>query len=105
MESMLIDILFICMFAPLLLSLPLIKKSSRGIMIFKLTGIGPALFISEVNGHLYPGRHRTGEERPESCRQSSGENTAHAIGIFKHKDLRAKQNGDIVLIFYILQMR
>ena len=45
-------ILFICMFAPLLLSLPLIKKSSRGIMIFILTGIGVALFISEVNGLL-----------------------------------------------------
>ena len=49
MENM-IYILFICMFAPLLLSLPLIKKSSRGIMIFILTGIGVALFISEVNG-------------------------------------------------------
>ena len=45
-------ILFICMFAPLLLSLPLIKKSSRGIMIFILTGISVALFISEVNGLL-----------------------------------------------------
>lgn len=43
-------ILFICMVAPLLLSLPLIKKSSRGIMIFILIGIGAALFISEVNG-------------------------------------------------------
>ncbi len=49
MESM-IYILFICMVAPLLLSLPLIKKSSRGIMIFILIGIGTALFISEVNG-------------------------------------------------------
>ena len=49
MENM-IYILFICMFAPLLLSLPLIKKSSRGIMIFILIGIGEALFISEVNG-------------------------------------------------------
>lgn len=45
-----IYILFICMFAPLLLSLPLVKKSSRGIMIFILTGIGIALFISEING-------------------------------------------------------
>ena len=51
MENM-IYILFICMFAPLLLSLPLIKKSSRSIMIFILTGIGAALFISEVNGLL-----------------------------------------------------
>ena len=51
MENM-IYILFICMFAPLLLSLPLIKKSSRGIMVFILTGIGAALFISEVNGLL-----------------------------------------------------
>ena len=49
MENM-IYILFICMFAPLLLSLPLIKKSSRGIMIFILIGIGVALFISEING-------------------------------------------------------
>lgn len=45
-----IYILFICMFAPLLLGLPLIKKSSRGVMIFILIGIGTALFISEVNG-------------------------------------------------------
>ena len=51
MENM-IYILFICMVAPLLLSLPLIKKSSRGIMIFILTGIGVALFISEINGLL-----------------------------------------------------
>lgn len=51
MENM-IYILFICMFAPLLLSLPLIKKSSRGIMIFILAGIGLALFVSEVNGLL-----------------------------------------------------
>ena len=49
MENM-IYILFICMFAPLLLSLPLVKKSSRGITIFILTGIGIALFISEING-------------------------------------------------------
>lgn len=49
MENM-IYILFICMFAPLLLSLPLIKKSSRGIMIFILIGIASALFISEING-------------------------------------------------------
>ena len=45
-----IYILFICMFVPLLLSIPLIQKSSRGIMIFILIGISAALFISEVNG-------------------------------------------------------
>ena len=49
MENM-IYILFICMVAPLMLSLPLIKKSSRDIMIFILIGICTALFISEVNG-------------------------------------------------------
>jgi RsiW-degrading membrane proteinase PrsW (M82 family) len=49
MENM-IYILYICMFVPLLLSLPLIQKSSRGIMIFILIGISSALFISEVNG-------------------------------------------------------
>ena len=49
MENM-IYILFICMFVPLLLSIPLIQKSSRGIMIFILIGISAALFISEVNG-------------------------------------------------------
>lgn len=49
MENM-IYILFICMVAPLMLSLPLIKKSSRGIMIFILIGISTALFVSEVNG-------------------------------------------------------
>ena len=49
MENM-IYILYICMFVPLLLSLPLIQQSSRGIMIFILIGISSALFISEVNG-------------------------------------------------------
>ena len=48
----LIYILFICMFVPLLLSLPLIQKSSRSIMIFILIGISSALFISEINGLL-----------------------------------------------------
>ena len=38
------------MFVPLLLSLPLIQKSSRRIMIFLLIGISAALFISEING-------------------------------------------------------
>lgn len=49
MENM-IYILFICMVAPLMLSLPLIKKSSRGIMTFMLIGMCTALFVSEVNG-------------------------------------------------------
>ena len=49
MENM-IYILYICMFVPLLLSLPLIQKSSRRIMLFLLIGISAALFISEVNG-------------------------------------------------------
>lgn len=49
MENM-IYILYICMFVPLLLSLPLIEKSSRRIMVFLLIGISAALFISEVNG-------------------------------------------------------
>lgn len=49
MEGM-IYILYICMFVPLLLSLPLIQKASRSIMIFILIGISSALFISEVNG-------------------------------------------------------
>ena len=51
MENM-IYILYICMFVPLLLSLPLIQKASRGIMVFILIGISAALFISEVNGIL-----------------------------------------------------
>ena len=49
MEGM-IYILYICMFVPLLLSIPLIQKASRSIMIFILIGISSALFISEVNG-------------------------------------------------------
>ncbi len=48
----LIYILFICMFVPLLLSLPLIQKTSRRVMVFILIGISAALFISEVNGLL-----------------------------------------------------
>ncbi len=48
----LIYILYICMFVPLLLSLPLIHKTSRRIMVFMLIGISAALFISEVNGLL-----------------------------------------------------
>ena len=49
MENM-IYILYICMFVPLLLSLPLIHKTSRRIMVFLLIGISAALFISEING-------------------------------------------------------
>ena len=51
MENM-IYILYICMVAPLLLTLPLIQKTSRRIMVFILIGISAALFISEVNGLL-----------------------------------------------------
>ena len=46
----LIYILYICMVVPLLLSLPLIHKTSRRIMVFIIIGISSALFISEVNG-------------------------------------------------------
>ena len=49
MENM-IYILFICMFVPLMLCLPLIHKTSRRIMVFILIGITSALFISEING-------------------------------------------------------
>ena len=45
-----IYILYICMFVPLLLSIPLVNKNSRSIMVFILLGISAALFISEVNG-------------------------------------------------------
>ncbi|MBO6107822.1 MAG: PrsW family intramembrane metalloprotease [Eubacterium sp.] len=48
----LIYILFICVFVPLLVSLPLVQKSSRDVMIFILAGIAVALFISEINGIL-----------------------------------------------------
>ena len=44
-----IYVLFLCMVAPLVLSIPLIKKSSRSIMVFILIGIALALFVSEVN--------------------------------------------------------
>ena len=48
----LIYVLFICMFAPLLLSMPLMKRGSRRIMLYILIGIAVSLFISEVNGRL-----------------------------------------------------
>ena len=40
------------MFAPLLLSMPLMKRGSRRIMLYILIGIAVSLFISEVNGRL-----------------------------------------------------
>ena len=45
-----IYILFICIFVPLLVSLPLVQKTSRDVMIYILIGIAVALFVSEVNG-------------------------------------------------------
>lgn len=48
----LIYILYICMFVPILLTVPLINRSSRSIMVFILLGISSALFISEINGVL-----------------------------------------------------
>ena len=48
----LIYILFICMVAPLLLSLPLMKSSSRRVMIYILIGIAVSLFVSEINSRL-----------------------------------------------------
>lgn len=45
-----IYILFVCITIPLILSVPLIQKSSRDIMICLIIGIFAALFISEVNG-------------------------------------------------------
>ena len=57
MENM-IYILFICIFVPLLVSLPLVQKSSRDIMIYILIGIAVALFVSEINGiflHMFNG--------------------------------------------------
>ncbi len=44
--------LFICIFIPLLVSVPLIQKPSRDIMIYLLSGIFIALFVSELNGLL-----------------------------------------------------
>lgn len=38
------------MFVPLLLSLPLIQKTSRRVTVFILIGMSAALFISEING-------------------------------------------------------
>ena len=51
-DSNLIFILFICIFVPLLISVPLVQKQSRDIVIYILAGLAVALFISEVNGIL-----------------------------------------------------
>ena len=48
MDNMLY-ILFVCIFVPLMLSIPLVNKQSRDIVIFVLTGIASALLIAEVN--------------------------------------------------------
>ncbi len=52
MDSNMIYILFICIFVPIMVSVPLIEKSSRDITIYILIGIVAALFISEVNGMM-----------------------------------------------------
>ena len=52
MDNNMIYILFICMFVPLMISVPLVQKSSRDIMVYILIGIAAALFIAEVNGIL-----------------------------------------------------
>ncbi|MCR4604725.1 MAG: PrsW family intramembrane metalloprotease [Eubacterium sp.] len=49
-DSNMIFILFICIFVPLLISVPLVQKQSRDIVIYILTGLAVALFVSEVNG-------------------------------------------------------
>lgn len=48
----LIYILFICVVAPLLLMLPLLKKRSRLVMGYMIIGIVLSLLISEINGIL-----------------------------------------------------
>ncbi len=50
MEDNMIYMLFICVTIPMILSVPLIQRSSRDIMICVITGIMAALFVSEVNG-------------------------------------------------------
>ena len=47
-----IYILFICIVIPLLVTIPLIQSSSRHVMIYLVTGIVAALFVSEINGLL-----------------------------------------------------
>ena len=48
----LIYILFICILAPLLLTLPLMKGASRRVMLYIIIGICVSLFISEINGRI-----------------------------------------------------
>ena len=48
----LIYILFICVVAPLLLMLPLLKKKSKLVMGYMIIGIVLALFVSEINSIL-----------------------------------------------------
>ena len=48
----LIYILFICMLAPLLLTLPLMKGASRRVMLYIIIGICVSLFVSEINGRI-----------------------------------------------------
>lgn len=50
----LIYILFICMLAPLLLTLPLMKGASRRVMLYIIIGICVSLFVSEINGLMLP---------------------------------------------------
>ena len=48
----LIYILFICILAPLLLTLPLMKGASRRVMLYLIIGICSSLFVSEINGKI-----------------------------------------------------
>lgn len=48
----LIYILFICVLAPLLLTLPLMKGASRRVMLYIIIGICVSLFVSEINGRI-----------------------------------------------------
>ena len=52
MDDNMIYYLFICIFIPLLVSVPLIRKPSRDIMIYLIAGIFIALFVSELNEML-----------------------------------------------------
>ena len=47
MDDNMIYYLFICIFIPLLVSVPLIRKPSRDIMIYLIAGIFIALFVSD----------------------------------------------------------
>ena len=52
MDNNMIYYLFICIFIPLLVSVPLIQKPSRDILIYLIAGIFIALFVSELNQML-----------------------------------------------------